>query len=98
MNEWTVTGEVFYLRELDGEFAASLRIRGASRREGFESSQVLEVGCLMQAKAWQDAKVKGVDIYRKVTITGHLESWTRTYNNKEKRRIMLIADHVLSVA
>ena len=27
-NEWTVTGKIDYLKELTGEFACSLRIKG----------------------------------------------------------------------
>lgn len=98
MNEWTISGEVFYLRGLDGEFSASIRLRGISRREGFDSTQVLEVGCLMCRKAWEEACVKGVELYRRVTLSGHIESWTKAYEHKEERKIMLIADHVLSVA
>ena len=40
-NEWTVSGEVFYLKDLEGEFAASMQLRGVAKRDGVFSSSVM---------------------------------------------------------
>lgn len=96
MNEWTVSGEVFYLKELNGEFSGSLKIRGNSTREGAFSSQILEFPCLLQERVWQEAKKKGLALYKKVTLSGHIESWQKT-NSQDARRIMFIADYIIEV-
>ena len=94
MNEWTVTGEIFYLKELEGEFAASFKLRGTSTREGAYSTQILEFPCLMQKKVWEEAKKQGVAQYKKVTFSGHIESWL---HRGDMRRIMFIVDYVIQV-
>lgn len=97
MNEWTVSGEVIYLKDLEGEFAASVKVRGVAKREGVFSSQVLEFPCLMQSKLYEEAKKKGFGMYKKVTLSGHLESWQKNKNGRDLRRIMFVADYVLDV-
>lgn len=96
MNEWTVTGRVFYLKELRGEFACSLKIKGKAKREGLYQSQVLEFPCLMQEPVYKDAKGKGVGMNRNVTLSGHLESWQKGSSYSSK--IMFVADYVLEVS
>lgn len=98
MNEWTVSGEVIYLKELEGEFAASVKLRGVAKREGVFSSQILEFPCLMQKSIYEEAKKKGFAMYKNVTFSGHLESWQKNKNGKDLRRIMFVADYVLEVA
>ena len=62
-NEWTVSGEVTYIKELDvtNEFACSLKLRGTSRRKGANSSQVMEFGCLLERDTYDEALKKGLD-------------------------------------
>ena len=97
MNEWTVSGRVFYMRELEGEFAGSLKLSGTSQREDCTSSQLLEFACLLEKKAWEEAKQKGIDKNKNVTLSGHIESWPKNKNCSDLRRIMFIADYILEV-
>jgi len=97
MNEWTFTGEVFYLKELKGEFGASLRIKGvASRLDATFSSNLCEMGCLLTNEAYEQAKKKHIDMYKNVTVSGHLESWANGTSKNPK--VMFIADYVMEVA
>lgn len=98
-NEWTVSGEVYYLKELEGEFSASAKIRGtASRQDGVYSSQILELPFLMQRKVYDEAKKKGLKVYRTATFSGHLETWHKTKNGKPCDKVMFVADYILEVA
>jgi len=97
MNEWSVSGEVIYLKELQGEFSASVKLRGSSTREGMCSSQILEFSCLMQSRIYEEAKKKGIALYKNATLSGHLESWQKTKNGKDTRKIMFIVDYILEV-
>ena len=96
MNEWTVSGRVSYLKELEGEFSASLRIEGKAQREGLFSSQILDFPCLMQNRVYAEAKRKGIAKNRNITLSGHLESWKNSTHANPK--IMFVADYVLEVA
>lgn len=93
-NEWTVSGEVFYLKELSGEFACSIQIRGVAKRNGVFSSNIMEMKCLLQKSVYEIAKKKGLRLYCNATISGHLETWT--YGNN-KKKVMFIADDVIEV-
>lgn len=98
MNEWTVSGEVFYLKEMEGEFAASVKLRGSSSRENSLSSQILEFSCLMEKEAYKRAVKNGLKMYRNVTLSGHFETWTRANDAKGKVKLMFIADTMFEVA
>lgn len=91
MNEWRFSGELFYKKPLDGEFAGSLKIRGLSKREGAMSAQLCELSCLVQQKLWEQIQSAGIDIYTNVSASGHLETWT---NEKKNTKTMFIADSV----
>ena len=93
-NEWKVSGEVFYLKELQGEFAASLKIRGVAQRPDVFSSNVLEFPCLMTERVYDEARRKGIKQYMNVTLSGHLESWDKSNGKKRKMKIYFIADNV----
>lgn len=93
-NEWTVSGEVFYLKELNGEFATSVKIRGVAKRQGVFSSNIMEMLCLMQKSVYEQGKKKGLKLYCNATVSGHLETWT--YGNN-KKKVMFIADDVIEV-
>lgn len=88
-NEWTVSGEVFYLKELDGEFSASVGIRGVSKRQNAISSNIMEMKCLMQKNVYESGMKKGLKLYCNATISGHLETWT-----SGNKKIMFIADEI----
>ena len=96
-NEWKVSGEVFYLKELQGEFSASLRIRGIAKRPDVFSSNVLEFPCLMTERVYDEAKRKGMKQYMNVVLSGHLESWDKSKNQKRQMKVYFIADKVESV-
>ena len=98
VNQWKISGEVFYLKELQGEFAASLKIRGESSRYG-SSSQILEFSCLMLKDAYDDAKRKGLRIYHRADLSGHVESWYTGHGERNKKlKVYFIADNVDKVA
>ena len=96
MNDWTVSGRVFYLKQLKGEFAASVKVRGVAKREGVYSSNILEFSCLMQKQLWEEAQQKGLRMNREVTLSGHLESWQKSTSKNPK--IMFVADYILQVS
>ena len=97
MNEWTVTGEVFYLKELEGEFAASVKIRGIASREGICSTQALELPCLLERRVYEEAKKKGFAKYKEVTLSGHLETWPLKNDRHGNMKIMLVCDYVMDI-
>ena len=99
INEWTVSGRVFYLKEMQGEFSASLKIRGeAKRSDGVYSSQIMEVGCLLPPNVYEQAKKKGLKLNRQLCITGHLETWNHNSKGKPiEDKVMFIADAILEV-
>ena len=95
MNEWNVTGRIFYLKELKGEFAASVKIEGIAKREdGSFSSQILEVGCLLQRRVWTESQKLGIKVNSKVKLSGHLETWK---TSSKSGKVMFIADDILEV-
>lgn len=96
-NEWTVSGEVFYLKDLEGEFAASMQLRGVAKRDGVFSSSVMELGCLMQKKVYETAKRKGLDMYSYVCLSGHLETWVKNSRSGPRKKMMFIVDYVIDV-
>ncbi len=93
-NEWKVTGKVYYLKELTGEFSASVKIEGVASRPDVFSSSILKVACLLTSKAYDEAKRLGMTVRRNATLSGHLESWS-TADGKPK--IYFIADRVEKV-
>ena len=97
MNEWSFTGEIFYLKELNGEFKASVRMRGsASRLDATYTSNLCEIGCLLTSKAYDEAKEKNIGMYKTMTVSGHIESWANGTSKNPK--VMFIADYVMEVA
>lgn len=92
-NEWTVSGRVFYLKELEGEFSASLQLRGEARRLGVYASSVMEMKCLMQKDVYEVAKKKGLVMYCNATLSGHLETWVK----KDNKKVMFIVDDILEI-
>lgn len=97
INVWTFTGEIFYLKELEGEFSASLKLRGTAQRDGAFSMQIAEISCLLQSKIWTQLKEQQIKQYDTVTLSGHLESWNQNSHGKPVRKIMLIADSLVDV-
>ena len=97
LNEWSVSGEIIYLKEVDGDFAASVTIRGTATREGSFSTQILELNCLLQKKVYEEAKKKGFEKYKEVTLSGHLESWVMKNDTKGKTRVRFIVDYVMDI-
>lgn len=98
MNEWSFSGEVFYLKELDKDYGASLKIRGTSPRgDSLNSAQIVEITCLLTKDCYKQAKEKGLALYRKVAVSGHIETFVKDADfNKVKN--MFIAEYILEVA
>ena len=92
MNDWHFSGEIFYLKPLEGEFAGSVKIRGLSKREGAMSSQICEMSCLLHQRLWEQIHNEGIDVYSNIALTGHIETWT---NEKKNTKVMFIADSLL---
>ncbi len=99
MNEWTYTGKVSYMREITGEYCASVKMTGdVKRSDGLYKSDELQIGCVMKADVYEEAKRKGMRIGKSVTFSGHLEIWDKTIHGKPANKLMLVADYVLEVA
>ena len=92
-NQWKVSGDVFRINELQGEFSASVRIRGIAKRPDVFSSNILEFVCLLTPRVYDEAKRLGMERYRSVTMSGHLESWDRGKGSK----VYFIADKIENV-
>lgn len=90
INEWRVSGKVFYVKELQGEFAASVKIRGIATRPDSYATNIMEVTCLMTKEVYEQAKLAKYDT---VTLSGHIETWERVSGQK----ISFIADVIESV-
>lgn len=95
-NEWTVSGEVVRLKELEGEFAASIQIRGVAERQGVCSSSIMEMRCLAQESVYGIGKKKGLKQYCNATLSGHLETWTYG-THRDRQKVMFIVDDVIEV-
>ena len=91
-NQWQVTGKIFYLKELQGEFACSLKINGVAKRPDLYSSSKLELSCLMTQAVYDDAKRRGMHLYQRARLSGHLESWCNSASSHPK--VYFIADKV----
>jgi hypothetical protein len=96
MNEWTFSGEIFYLKELEGEFAISLKLRGTSRRKNAMTEQIAEVSCLGDKDFYAIFKEHGLKLYSKAALSGHMETWIQKAHGKTPTKTMLIADNVVS--
>ena len=101
-NEWTFGGELFYMKEQFGEFGASLKIRGISQRMNSESTQICEFSCLVPYDVYEDFVNRGVKVYDKILVSGHLETWQKSKVNgngelKVDVKQMFIVDYLLEV-
>ena len=99
MNEWTCSGRVVYLKELEGDYALSVRLQGeANRADGVYKSGRLEFGCILKGDVYEEAKKKGLKMGKTVCFSGHIETWDKTVHGKPANKVMFIADYVLEVA
>lgn len=98
-NEWTVSGEVIYIKEFTDwkEFHASIKIRGVSARSGCSSKQILEFGCLLSKTTYERAVEMGMDKYKNITATGHIESWVSQSGSGDKIKTRFVCDEVVTV-
>ena len=94
MNDWHFTGEIFFIKPHEGEFAVSLRVRGTSSRVDAMSTQICEISCLGQEPVFRKMREDGIDVYTQAALTGHIETWT---DRKGNSKIMLIVDAVSKV-
>ena len=92
MNEWRFSGEIFYLKELEKDYGASVKIRGVS--EGSFAQRECELSCLVGVDAYKDAVKKGIKQYKHVALSGHMETFVKNGIPK----MMFIADYILEVA
>lgn len=97
-NEWTVSGKVIYLKEFEyNEFALSVKLEASSKRKGCDSSQRLEFTCLFEADTYEEAKKKGFDKFKYVTLGGHIESWVKHGRDGDRPKIRFVCDDILEV-
>ena len=94
-NSWEVTGTVFYLKELQGEFACSLKISGIAKRPNLYSSSKLELPCLMTSEVYEEAKRLGLKTRMHCKLSGHLESWCNRSSSNPK--VYFVADKIENV-
>lgn len=97
-NSWEFSGELFRLNEFDsGEFGASLRIRGSSRRNG-GAAQICELSCLVPEELYYgEFRRRMVEQYDCVTVKGHIETWTKEHNGRVNTKHMFIVDELVEV-
>lgn len=91
INEWTFSGEIFYLKELSGEFSASLKLRGMAKRLDAMSSQITELPVLVGNTIYKALSEKGKKLYSQATLSGHIETWF----DEKKSKIMFVADKII---
>lgn len=97
-NYWEFGGELVYIKPQSGEFGASIKIRGTSKRNDASSSQICELTSLVPSDVNMQFKHRGVECYDRVTVSGHIETWRREYDNKIKTKQMFIVDNLLEVS
>lgn len=97
-NEWTFGGEIVYMKELNCEFGASLKIKGVSRRINSNSSQICEFSCLVPSALYDEFVKKEVGLYDNVKVSGHIETWQKVKSNeKVSVKQMFVVDYLLDV-
>lgn len=90
-NEWTFSGEVFYIKDLDNcEFAVSLKLRGVSQRPESMSTQIVELSCLGDKNFKSELNKFDLKSHSNLVVSGHIETW---FNNGRQKN-MFIADYV----
>lgn len=97
MNEWTFSGKVFFLKELEKDFAATVKLRGYWLPEN-APAQVVEIPCLMRKPIWEAAKKKGLAQWSIATLSGHIETTVRVKpNGNAVEKCLHVVDWVLDV-
>ena len=86
-NEWTFSGTVVYLRLLDKDFGASMRLK-------CDESNV-EIGCLLTKDVWKIAEKKCVKLGSVITLSGRMENFPNGTSKTPKT--MFIAECVMEV-
>lgn len=99
LNEWTVSGEVVFIKELEqNEFAASIRIRGYSKRYIDSAPKPMEFWCLLDEAVYSSALSMGLDKFKNITLGGHFETYIKVRETgKDKERMMYVCDEVLEI-
>ena len=97
MNEWSMSGEVVYINELDlrNEFAVAIKLKASSRRKDSVSSQPVEFLCLLEDDTYDEALAKGLDKFKYVTLSGHIETWMKNDDFKPKTRF--VCDDIVEI-
>lgn len=97
MNEWSMSGEVVYINELDlrNEFAVAIKLKASSRRKDSVSSQPVEFLCLLEDDTYDKALAKGLDKFKYVTLSGHIETWMKNDDFKPKTRF--VCDDIVEI-
>ena len=98
-NEWTFSGEVTYINELDvkNEFTASVKLEGVSSRKGATTKQIVNFTCLLERDTYEEAKKKGLDKFKYVTLGGHIETWVKQSDKGDTQRMRFVCDDILEV-
>lgn len=90
MNKWMFSGELIRLKEFQGEFSYSLKIRGIARRLNSCSTQVAEMVCLVPSALRSDIVFYDVKLYSPVSVSGHIETWEK----ENSRKTMFVVDKI----
>lgn len=90
LNKWTVEGKVIYLKKLDKDFSASIKIKSFSSLKNHLGSSILEIKCLLSKEVYATAIKNGLQTYINVIAQGHFETWC----DKNNQKTMLIADDI----
>lgn len=96
MNNWEFEGKIMFIRREPYEVGQSITLKGTHRlRSGI--SYPVEMGVIVPLDVWQDLKDNQIQLYDKLALKGHFETWVKTaHNGKEKQTLMRIADEVVN--
>lgn len=88
VNDFTFSGEVFYLKELvdSKEFSYSIKIRGVAKRDFAITPMICELSCLIL----KNVNIDKVKLHEEVCVSGHIEFWER-----KNKKNMFIVDAII---
>lgn len=90
-NGSTFSGEIFYLKELEGEFSVSLKLTGFSKRANAMSSHIVEVSCVGGKELYEEMRRQQIGMYCNATVSGYIEMWP---SKRDRHRLIFIAESI----
>ncbi len=91
-NGWSFSGEIFYIKELEGEFSVSLKLTGLSKRANAMSSHIVEVSCVGGKELYEEMRRQEIGMYSSATVSGYIEMWP---SRRDRHRLIFIAESIV---